>query len=188
MQMGDCGSTSLGESQSGYHLRMQSPVPGSERSGTARRCCQNQSLNQIWSLKTTVVAKVDEKQLPQTRTLLTTSGDLLFVSREEADLCRGRKQEINLCRGRKQEIDLCRGRKQEITPSSKSGSVALEMKGLVTAATGDVIDMAADIVEKRKVAPLADAEAVIAGRQRGRRLLCYHLIARREENISVLWL
>ncbi|RWV84333.1 hypothetical protein GW17_00053958 [Ensete ventricosum] len=76
--MGDCGSTSLGESQSGYHLRMQSPVPGSERSGTARRCCQNQSLNQIWSLKTTVVAKVDEKQLPQTRTLLTTGGDLLF--------------------------------------------------------------------------------------------------------------
>ncbi|RZR73192.1 hypothetical protein BHM03_00021287 [Ensete ventricosum] len=58
------------------------------------------------------------------------------------------------------------------------------MKGLVTAAAGDVVDTTSDVVEKRKVAPLADVEAVVTDRHRGRRLLCYRLTTRREENIS----
>ncbi|KAJ8466507.1 hypothetical protein OPV22_029059 [Ensete ventricosum] len=37
------------------------------------------------------------------------------------------------------------------------------MKGLVTAVAGDVVDAATDVVEKRKVAPLADAKVVVAG-------------------------
>ncbi|RWW76599.1 hypothetical protein BHE74_00015302 [Ensete ventricosum] len=90
----------------------------------ACRCFQNQFLNQIWSLETTVAAEVDEKQLPQTRTLLGTGGDLFRVncSSPGSGVChtglkkgkkQGRLQLAGLWRlphtvrpgGRKQEID-----------------------------------------------------------------------------------